>query len=589
MDVAGSTAIVQAVKGALLVLAALGLTAYKWPASTVVKDDAVYDYIVVGAGTAGSIVASRLTEHLGVHVLLVEAGGDPPFQTEIPGLFAFLTKSAIDWNYISEDDGYSAQYHRNRYLDLPSGKVYGGSSSIHHFYYVRGHANDYKAWADAAGDDSWSWENLLPYFKKSERLEDKDILNSDTGNYHGTEGYTGITRELRDIPLKYLEAFQEVGNKVVDDINTGHTVGFTRPMFFIANQIRQSSAESFLSPIKNRSNLHLSKYTTVDKILIDKNKNAIGVQASTNGRTFNIYARKEVIVSAGAFNSPKLLMLSGIGPKAHLESMGIELVANLPVGENMEDHLAVILAHKLEKTDEPPKPENPANFPIPTFVGLDSLNKDQGYPDYLTLNLICRNNPANLMILCATIFGLHDDVCTQLLKAGQGREILVTVLNVARPLSRGRVILRSTDPQDPPKIYTGFLSNSTDLENNAAYIEKFIQVTESNYFRKVGGETLFFDLPNCKSLEKGTREYWKCYVLNMMDTTFHYSSTCRMGSVLDAKLKVLGVNKLRVVDASAMPNTVSANINAAVMVLAEKAAELIKEDFDDLDAKYCVA
>ncbi|XP_039751946.1 glucose dehydrogenase [FAD, quinone]-like [Pararge aegeria] len=588
MDVASSLAVVQAVKGALVVLAALGLTAYKWSTDTVVTDDAVYDYIVVGAGTAGSIVANRLTENPDVHVLLVESGGDPPFETEVPGMFPFLTKSAIDWNYVSEDDGYSAQYHRNGYLDLPSGKVYGGSSSIHHFYYVRGHANDYKAWVDAAADDSWSWENLIPYFKKSECLVDQDILNSPTGQYHGTNGYTVITRELREISLKYLEAFQEVGNKVVDDINTGYTLGFTRPMVFIGNGIRQSSAESFLLPIKHRLNLHLTKETTVDKILFDNKKNAMGVQVSRNGKTFNIYARKEVIVSAGAFNSPKLLMLSGVGPKAHLESMGIEIVADLPVGESMEDHLAVVLAHKLKKTDETPKPENPSDFPIPTFIGLDALDTDQGYPDYLTLNLICRNNPTNLLLLCATVFGLHNDVCEQLAKAGQGREILVTVLNVARPISRGKVLLRSKDPKDPPRIYTGFLSNSTDLENNAAYIEKFIKVTDSSYFRNIGGETLHFDLPNCKGLEKNTRDYWKCYVLNMMDTTFHYSSTCRMGSVLDGELKVLGVNKLRVVDASSMPNTVSANINAAVMVLAEKAADLIKKESDQYNVGHCV-
>ncbi|XP_052738870.1 ecdysone oxidase-like [Bicyclus anynana] len=539
-------------------------------------DDAVYDYIVVGAGTAGSVVANRLTENPDVQVLAIEAGGEPAFETEYAGLFPLLTKTNYDWNYVSEDDGYTAQYHRNGYLDLPSGKVYGGSSTLHHFYYVRGHANDYKAWADAAGDESWSFEHLLPYFKKSERLEDEEILNSATGKYHGTNGSIIITRELRDSPLKYLEAFKEVGHNVVDDLNTGDTLGFARPMFTIGDGIRQSSAIGYLSPLKNRPNFHLAKETTVDKILIDENKNAIGVQASANGQTFNIYARKEVIVSAGTFNSPKLLMLSGIGPKSHLESLGIEVVADLPVGQNMEDHVTAFLVHKLGEASETPAPESPSLFPIPTFVGVDAVDKTQSHPDYVTLNLICRNNPSNLALLCSSVFGLHDDVCNQLITAGTGNEILATVFNVARPKSRGEVVLRSADPKDTPKIYTGYFSNSEDLENNAAYIEDFIKVTNSSFFREVGGETMYFDLPNCRGLELNTREYWKCYVLNMMDTTFHYSSTCRMGSVLDAKLKVLGVNKLRVVDASAMPNTVSANINAAVLVLAEKAADMMK-------------
>ncbi|XP_039749971.1 glucose dehydrogenase [FAD, quinone]-like [Pararge aegeria] len=233
MDVAGSIALVKVVQAVLLVVAALGLTAYKWPDNAVVTDDAVYDYIVVGAGSAGSIVANRLTENPNVHVLLVEAGGDPPIETAIPAMFAFLPKSTIDWNFVSENDGYSAQYHRNGYLNLPSGKVLGGSSSIHHYYYIRGHANDYESWANATGEDSWSWNNLLPYFKKSENLVDEEILNSSTGQYHGTNGYTVITRELREMPLKYLEAFREAGSKVVDDINTGNTLGYTRPMVLI--------------------------------------------------------------------------------------------------------------------------------------------------------------------------------------------------------------------------------------------------------------------------------------------------------------------------------------------------------------------
>ncbi|XP_052739570.1 ecdysone oxidase-like [Bicyclus anynana] len=579
MDVASSLAAVKAVQAALLVLATLSLTAYRFSTSTptIALDGATVDYIVVGAGTAGSVVANRLTENPHVKVLAVEAGEEPTFETDYPALFPFLTKTNYDWNYVSENDGYSAQYHRNGYLDLPSGKVYGGSSSIHHFYYLRGHVDDYKDWADAAGDQSWSFKHLLRYFKKSERLEDKQILNSATGKYHGTNGPTIITREKRKLPLKYLEAFQEVGHNVVDDLNTGKTLGYTRPMFYIGDGIRQSSAVCFLSPLKNRPNFHIAKKTTVNKILIDGNKNAIGVQASANGQTFNIYARKEVIVSAGTFNSPKLLMLSGIGPKDHLASLGIEVIVDLPVGKNMEDHVIVFLAHKLGEANESPVPENPSLFPIPTFIGVEAVDKTQCHPDYFTMNIICRNNTNNLALLCSSVYGLHDDVCNQLIEAGKGREILVTVLTVCRPESRGEVLLRSADPRYSPKIYTGFFSNDADLENNAAYIEDFIKVTNSSLFRNVGGETMYFDLPNCRGLELNTREYWKCYVLNMMDTTYHYSSTCRMGSVLDAKLKVLGVNRLRVVDASAMPNTVSANINAAVVTLAEKAADLIKK------------
>ncbi|XP_032528003.2 ecdysone oxidase-like [Danaus plexippus] len=565
---------------ALILLSALGLAANKWPPDTFIPNNGEFtaDYVVVGAGTAGSIIGFRLTEDPNVDVVMVEAGDDPPTDAELPGLFFSLPKTKIDWNYTSEDDGYSAQYHRNKFVDLPSGKVLGGSSSLHHFYYLRGDAADFEDWVKASGNESWSLENLLPYFKKSERLEDKDISDSETGNLHGYSGEVGITRRVTELPEKYLQAFQEVGHPVVLDINGHHVKGFTQPLFFIAEKKRQSSAEGYLTRAKSRDNLHLVKNTIANRILFDSNNNAIGVEcASLDGRVFKVFARKEVVISAGAFNTPKLLKLSGIGPRAELESFGIKVISDLPVGENLQDHLAVVLAHGLEKTNDTPSAPILNDFPLDTFVGLESIDPNQEKPDYLTLNLICRNNPECLSQLCSVVFGLNQDVCNQIMKAGEGREILVSILTVCRPVSTGRVLLKSSDPKDPPVIYTGFLSNKTDLENSARYIEDFIRVVESKYFKSVGGETLQPHLPNCSHLQWNTREYWKCYVLNMMDTTFHYSSTCPMGSVLDSQLRVRGVGRLRVGDASAMPNIVSSNINAAVMVLAEKLADLLKE------------
>ncbi|XP_034827872.1 ecdysone oxidase-like [Maniola hyperantus] len=578
MDAVAMIATGKSTVALFLGLTALGLTTYKWPTHVPVQDKAAYDYIVVGAGTAGSVVANRLSEDPNVSVLLIEAGGDPHWEAQHPILFPYLTKSEMDWKYISEDDGYSAQYHRNKYLDLPSGKVLGGSSTLHHFYYVRGDPYDYKLWAEAANDNSWNWWNLLPYFKKSERLEDQYIIDSETASFHGMDGPVAITRETRSQSLKYLEAFGEVGHKIMDDSTTNDTMGFARPLWYISKEgYRQSSAECFLSPAKGRSNLHVMKSTTVTKVLIEGDK-AIGVECSTPDGIINIYANKETILSAGAFNTPKILMLSGVGPKDHLESVGIPVIYDSPVGRNLQDHVAVVVAHKLEQTNDAAAPQPPSDFPVPTFIGSGAFKKGQDYSDWVTLNLICRNNPAALLLLSSIVFGLHDDVCNQLAAAGTGSEVLFTVFNKARPSSTGRVELRSSDPNDSPKIFTGHLSDSTDLEDNAKWIQDFIKVTQSSYFKKVGGETIYVDLPNCKGLDHDTTEYWKCYVLNMMDTTFHYSSTCRMGSVLDSRLRVLGIKNLRVGDASAMPNQVTGNINTAVMVLAEKMADMIKED-----------
>ncbi|XP_046964378.1 ecdysone oxidase-like [Vanessa cardui] len=575
MDVGTALAGAQVIKGAFLLLTALALTSYKWPVDKPLSDSTTCDYIVVGAGTAGSIVANRLSEDPRFTVCVIEAGGDPTLETGIPSLFPYLPKTHMDWNFTSENDGYTAQYRQQPFLDLPQGKALGGSSSIHHFYHIRGDPRDYDDWAKAAGDDSWSWQNLIPYFIKSERLEDPYILNSQSGKYHGTNGYMGITRETRDLPLKYLQAFKEMGHKIIQNANAGETLGFFLPMFTIFGGVRQSSAESFLSPIKNRENLLVMKNTLVTKIVIDENSQATGVQCKTSdGTSITVNAQKEVIVSAGAFNTPKLLMLSGIGPKEHLESFGINVVSDLPVGENSQDHMSVILVHQLEETNDT-LASDPTQFPLPTFVGFGAINKTQSYPDYVTLNLISRNSPAALMQLCSSVFSLHEDVCAQMYAAGEGREVLFSVMSLGRPMSRGQVLLQSTNPEDPPKIYTGFLTANLDLQNNVDSILDFVRVTESSYFTGVGARTLIFDFPNCRTVSS-VREYWQCYVLHMMDTTFHYSSTCPMGTVLDSSLKVVGVSKLRVVDASAMPNLTSGNINAAVVVLAEKAADIIK-------------
>ncbi|XP_039751938.1 glucose dehydrogenase [FAD, quinone]-like [Pararge aegeria] len=578
MDVTAMIATAKSTRGLFLALTALGLSTYKWPTHVPVEDKAEYDYVVVGAGTAGSIVANRLSEDPNVNVLLIEAGGDPHWEAEYASLFPYLTKSQMDWNYTSVDDGYSAQYHRNKYLDLPSGKVLGGSSTLHHFYYVRGDPYDYKLWADATGDESWNWWNLLPFFKKSERLVDPEIINSETASFHGMDGAVAITRETRNQPLKYLEAFGDVGHKIMVDMNTNDTLGFAHALFTIdENGIRQSSAECYLATAKHRPNLHIMKNTMVTKVLFD-GINAIGVEATSSEKLINIYAKREVILSAGAFNTPKILMLSGVGPQDHLDSLNIPVVKDLPVGKTLQDHAAVIVAHKLEQTSDPVETQPPWNFPVPTFVGSGALDKEQGYSDWVTLNLICRNNPAALLQLSSVVFGLHDDVCNQLAAAGTESEVLFTVMNKARPLSYGNVALQSSDPEDPPVITTGHFSNSVDLENNAAYILDYIKVKESSFFKSVGAETIYFDLPKCNSLDRDSIEYWKCYTLHMMDTTFHYSSSCRMGSVLDSRLRVLGINNLRVGDASAMPNQVTGNINTAVMVIAEKLADMIIKD-----------
>ncbi|KAF9412053.1 hypothetical protein HW555_009331 [Spodoptera exigua] len=482
-------------------------------------DGACFDYIIVGAGSAGSVIANRLTEIDNAKVLLIEAGGDPPVESVIPGLLPFMKNTEVDWNYETENDGYSQQYHKNYGVELTRGKMLGGSSSINFLAYTRGNFHDFNNWAEITGDESWSWANVLPYFKKSERLVDPVMLHSSASSFHGTDGYLGTTRKYNEEVLRYFEAFEEVGNRIVLDTNGNTPLGITECMFNVANGVRQSTAQSFLHPIKDRPNLFVLKNTLVSKILFDENKNAIGVEAILeNNEVVQFKADKEVIVSGGAINTPQLLMLSGIGPREHLESHDIPVISDLPVGQSLQDHVMVMMAHKMGNSP-PPKPVDPLYIQSPLMMGYTSLNRR----------------------------------------------------------SRGKILLRSADPKEKPIIYTGYYSDPIDLKRHASYVEDFAKIQRTEFFESVNAERVVPEVCGCEN-KYSTEEYWQCYALCMMVSGYHYSGSAAMGVVVDSRLNVFGVQKLRVADASVMPKITGANTNAATIMIGERAADIIKED-----------
>ncbi|XP_026749639.2 ecdysone oxidase-like [Galleria mellonella] len=575
MDAAATVSNIQWTQNAFQVLATtLHLTSFLYPQQAVVNDGDVFDYIIVGAGSAGCVIATRLTEDPDIKVLLVEAGGDPPIESDIPGLVGYLKHTSVDWNYTSVDDGYSQQSHKNSVTDLTRGKMLGGSSSNNYMFYNRGVPQDFNTWTDIVNDTTWRYENVLEYFIKSEKLEDPILLKSPSGDFHGRTGYLKVTKQYNEKTKDYLKVFKELGFNVVSDINSNNTLGFTEPLLTMADGHRQSTAKSFLSKIKDRSNLYVLKNTLVTKINFDNDNNAVSVDAiNENDKTSNFKANREIIISAGAINSPQLLMLSGIGPKKHLEDLGIKVISSLPVGENFHDQVSVISVYATKKIEDAPKRTNFFNT-FPTFNGFVSLNKSKLVPDYQSINTIMDHD--TFLSSCVFSVAFKDSICDNYYQNAKGREVLFSQTIDLYPKSRGKILLQSSNPKDYPLIHSGFFSNSVDLENAAIYTEHANCIMNSSFFKEVDAK--FLVSPSCTNFEPGSKEYWKCHVLSMSTTIFHYIGTCSMGLVVDGRLRVRGVKKLRVADGSVIPTMTAGNINAPIIMIGEKAADFIKED-----------
>ena len=520
----------------------------------------MYDYVIVGAGSAGCVLAHRLTEDPKIKVLLLEAGGpDDGREIQIPAAFSKLFKTACDWAYYTEEQ--PRLNHRRMYW--PRGRVLGGSSSINAMIYIRGHRHDYDLWC-RLGNARWSYAEVLPYFKKAENQE------RGASEYHGAGGPLNVAdlRCVNPLSRAFVDACAEVGLPRNSDFNGPEQEGVG--MFQVTQKAgkRHSAADAYLRPALKRPNLIVHTRAQATRLLLEGTR-ASGVEYIRNGAVDRVRADREVILCGGTINSPQLLMLSGIGPADHLTALEIPVVADLPgVGQNLQDHLLLGVAYECKQPITLAAAETFGNLlrymlfktgPLASNVceagGFLKTKSDLPAPD-LQLNF-------------GPVFYVNHGFTRP---TGHGFSIGPSLI---RPRSRGRIALLSSDPLEPPLIQPNYFLDDADrqvLVESVALARRIARAKAFDAYR--GAEVL-------PGEQAQSQKVISEYVCNIIETQYHPVGTCKMGTdpmaVVDARLRVRGVEGLRVVDASIMPAIVGGNTNAPTIMIAEKAADLIKE------------
>lgn len=526
-----------------------------------------FDYVIVGAGSSGCVLANRLSEDPDVSVCLIEAGGTHKhWSVWVPG--------ALLWNMVTKKRNWQFETVPQRGLNnrsgyQPRGKVLGGSSALNAMIYIRGHAEDYNEWA-RLGNEGWSYQDVLPFFKKSENRE------AGGEDYHGVGGELNVASVASpgSINEMFFAACDELQMPRNSDFNGANQEGVGPYEVTHKNGERWSTARAFLDPIVERKNLTIITEAMTEKVVVEDGR-AVAVRYRHRQRSHEVTARREVILSAGAFGSPQILLLSGIGSKAKLEPHGIGQVHELPgVGENLQDHPDYVLTYNSDLKDN-------VGFSVGGAFRMigEVFRYRRERTGLLASNIaesggfiyVDRNEPSpdiQLVFVRAVI----DDHGRKL-HWGHGYSLHITVL---RPKSRGSLWLNSADPSAAPAIDPAFLEDERDMDKLLRGTRVGQQIMQSSAFAGVRGKPFYASASDDDTVLRED-------IRNRADTQYHPVGTCKMGhdkmAVVDDRLRVHGIEGLRVVDASIMPNLISGNTNAPSIMIGEKGAHMVKEDW----------
>ena len=522
-----------------------------------------FDYLIIGAGTAGCVLANRLATNTQNNVAIFEAGGNSDiWKVNMPlALLYTMHDPKYNFKYYSEPEPHL----NNRRLFCPRGKMIGGCSAHNGMVYVRGNKEDYRRWA-SFGLKEWDYEKVLPYFKKIE------TWSGGENEYRGGDGILPINQSQNDNPLfkAFLASAEEAGHKINKDMNGEDQEGFGMYDVTIHKGERASASKYYLNPARKKSNLKVFTQSFVEKIIFEGTK-AIGIEVNIKGKINKIFANKEIILSGGSINSPQLLMLSGVGPASHIKEKGIEVIKNIPgVGRNLQDHLETYIQQECNTSDTLYKYINKFNM---VKAGIQWFLNKSGpcSTSFLEAGGFCKSSPdkeyPNIQFHFFPSFVIdHGKVDPD----AHGYQLHAS-LN--QPKSRGKIELNTSNPYDHPKIQFNYLEDEYDLNETVKCIHVAREILKQNSMKPYAGREIG---PGDHAQNE---EEIKEYIRSKAETAYHPSCTLKMGvddmAVVNEKLKVNGLQNLRVADASIMPEITSGNLNAPTLMIAERAADFI--------------